>query len=128
MINKIIEKYISTIFPRCDDNGNIFYFSKKDFKELNSEKYIFDSSKGYKLKGSFYYYDNYKPNHIIILDHGMGGGHLSYFREIEILARRGYKVLSYDHSGCMKSEGTSTGGLCQSLCDLNDCIKSLKNN
>ena len=128
MMNKIIEIYKKNLFSRCDDNGDIFYFSKKDFKELKSEEYIFDSSKGYKLKGNFYYYDNYKPNHIVIFEHGMGGGHLSYFRELEILARRGYKVLSYDHSGCMKSEGDSTGGFCQSLCDLNDCINSIKNN
>lgn len=128
MFKKIIGIYKKSLFSRCDDNGAVFYFSEKDFKDLHSEAYIFDSSKGYKLKGNFYFYDNYKPNHIVIFEHGMGGGHLSYFREIEVLARKGYKVLAYDHSGCMSSDGESTGGFCQSLCDLNDCINSLKNN
>ena len=45
-----------------------------------------------------------------------------------MIAKHGYMVLSYDHSGCMKSEGNSTGGFGQSLCDLNDCINSLKQN
>ena len=128
MTNKIIEMYKKNLFIRYDDNGDVFYFSPKDFKDIFYQKYEFESSKGYKLKGNFYYYDNYKKDHIVIFEHGMGGGHLSYFREIEILARRGYKVLAYDHSGCMKSEGDNAGGFCQSLCDLNDCINSLKNN
>ena len=128
MIKKIINLYKKNLFTRYDDNGAIFYFSSNDFKDIRFEQYTFESSKGYKLNGNFYYYDNFKKNHIVIFEHGMGGGHLSYFREIEILARRGYKVLAYDHSGCMTSEGSSTGGFCQSICDLNDCLNSLKNN
>jgi len=58
----------------------------------------------------------------------MGGGHLSYFKEIEMIAKKGFLVLAYDHSGCMTSEGINTGGFGQSLCDLNDCINSIKNN
>lgn len=125
---KVISLYKNNLFNRCDDNGCVFYFSSKDFPEINSEDYSFTSSKGDILKGKFYFYDNYKDdNQLIIFDHGMGGGHLSYFREIEVLARKGYKVLSYDHTGCMESEGESTGGFCQSLSDLVDCINSLKN-
>lgn len=47
-------------------------------------------------------------------------------KEIERLCRAGYAVLSYDHTGCMESGGTSPKGLAQSLCDLNDCIKAIK--
>lgn len=126
--NKIINIYKQNVFTRCDDNGSIYYFSHKDFSDLKFENYVFQSSKGYALKGKIYYYDNYKPNHLVIFDHGMGGGHLSYFKEIELLARNGFKVLSYDHSGCMESGGQSTGGFCQSLCDLNDLFISLKSN
>ena len=56
----------------------------------------------------------------------MGGGHLSYMKEIEMLCRAGFRVFSYDHTGCMCSEGENTGGFAQSLCDLDDCIKALK--
>ena len=127
MIKKILEIYKRKLFNRCDDNGAIFYFSHTDYRDLNAEDYEFTSSKGYKLKGKFYFYDKHKHNHIIIFEHGMGGGHLSYFKEIELLAKKGFKVFAYDHSGCMESEGPSTGGFCQSLCDLNDCLNALKN-
>lgn len=123
---KILAVYKRNLFNRCDDNGSIFYFSEKDFKDLRSEEFEFLSSKKDVLKGKFYYYDNYKPNRLIIFDHGMGGGHLSYFREIELLAKNGFKVFSYDHTGCMQSEGVSTNGFAQSLSDLNDCISTIK--
>jgi pimeloyl-ACP methyl ester carboxylesterase len=47
-------------------------------------------------------------------------------REIEKLARHGYRVLAYDHMGCMESGGASPNGLAQSLVDLNDCITAVK--
>ena len=47
-------------------------------------------------------------------------------KEIELLCRHGYTVLSYDHTGCMESGGESPNGLAQSLCDLNDCLTALK--
>jgi pimeloyl-ACP methyl ester carboxylesterase len=48
-------------------------------------------------------------------------------KEIERLCSYGFRVLSYDHTGCMESQGDSPNGLAQSLCDLNDCISAIKN-
>lgn len=124
--DKIVQAYKQNLFNRCDDNGAIYYFSDKDFENIKKKEYNFLSSKGYNLKGNLYFYDNYKTNILVIFEHGMGGGHLSYFKEIELLARHGYLVLGYDHSGCMESGGENTSGFAQSLCDLNDCINSLK--
>ena len=56
----------------------------------------------------------------------MGGGHRSYMREIERLAKAGYLVFAYDHTGCMESEGESTNGFAQSLSDLDACLTALK--
>lgn len=124
---KFIKKiYNSFIFARCDDKGTAYYFSAKDFDSLTAEPYIFEGNKGQKLCGNFYYYKNFNPDRIIVFDHGMGGGHLSYMREIEELARRGYKVFAYDHTGCMKSEGENTVGFTQSLADLDCALKTLK--
>lgn len=125
-INTVKKIYNSLIFKRCDDEGTAYYFSAKDFEGLNTEPYIFRGSVGQKLSGCFYYYDNPIEDRIIVFDHGMGGGHLSYMREIEMLARHGYKVFAYDHTGCMESEGESTVGFTQSLCDLDCCLKTLK--
>lgn len=126
-MGKFIESiYRTKVFCRCDDKGTAYYFSKKDFDGLNAVPYSFLSSKGDKLMGNFYYYDNPIQNRLIVFDHGFFGGHLSYMKEIEMLCRHGYLVFSYDHTGCMESEGESANGLGQSLSDLNDCFNALK--
>lgn len=126
LINTVKKFYNSFVFKRCDDVGTAYYFSAKDFENLRTESYIFKGSNGQKLNGCFYYYDKPIKDRIIVFDHGMGGGHLSYMKEIEMLARHGYKVFAYDHTGCMQSEGENTVGFTQSLCDLDCCLKTLK--
>ncbi len=127
IFSKVIEKiYKQNIYVRCDDTGLVFYYSAEDFPGLKKEEYVFDSSKGHKLYGNFFYYDNYKPCHIVVFDHGHGGGHRSYMKEIELLAKEGYLVFAYDHTGCMLSGGESSNGLTQSLVDLNDCMNALR--
>lgn len=123
---KVIKMYSSMMLNRCDDNGNVFYFSDKDFPGLEKETFTFTSSKGHQLAGYFYTYPDAKENRLVIFEHGMGGGHRSYMREIEKLCMEGYRVLTYDHTGCMESGGENTGGLSQSLCDLNDLLNFLK--
>ncbi len=123
---KVIKIYENMMFSRCDDNGNVFYFSSEDFPGLRKEPFSFKSSKGHELKGYFYSYPDAKKNRLVIFEHGMGGGHRSYMKEIEKLCMNGYIVLAYDHTGCMESGGENTGGLGQSLCDLNDLLNTLK--
>ncbi len=124
--NTVKNLYRKFIFKRCDDVGLAYYFSAKDFEGICAEPYSFKGNNGQLLKGNFYFYDNPCEDRIIVFDHGMGGGHLSYMREIEMLARHGYKVYAYDHTGCMESEGESTVGFTQSLSDLDCCLKNLK--
>lgn len=123
---QILNIYRGMAYTRCDDNGIAFYFSTKDFAGLNNETYQFKSSKGHTLQGYIYYYDGYIEDRLIIFEHGFGGGHLSYMREIEMLCKEGYRVFAYDHTGCMTSGGETPNGMAQSLCDLNDCISTLK--
>ena len=125
-IDKVMSIYKKELFTRKEENDSIFYFRHTDFEGLNATPYSFESVKGHKLNGYFYYYDNPKKNRLIVFDHGMGAGHYSYLREIETLAKHGYLVFSYDHTGCVDSEGENIGGFCQSLVDLNDAIASLK--
>lgn len=123
---QVVNGYKSMMHKRCDDTETVFYFSNDNFAGLQSEPYTFNSSMGHTLKGYIYSYDGYKAERIIVFDHGFGGGHRAYMKEIEMLCRNGYRVLSYDHTGCMESGGESPNGLAQSLCDLNDCINSIK--
>jgi pimeloyl-ACP methyl ester carboxylesterase len=118
--------YKGMMHTRCDDRGIAYYFSAKDFPGLNVEEYTFKSSKGHVLQGYIYNYDNPIEGRLIVFDHGFGGGHRSYMREIEMLCKHGYKVFTYDHTGCMESGGESPNGMAQSLCDLNDCIAMIK--
>ncbi len=127
IFHKQIEKiYKARVFSRYDDTGLVKYFSHKDFSGLRADPYSFNSSKGHKLKGYFYSYENSPSSPLVVFDHGLGGGHTAYTKEIEMLCSHGYTVFSYDHTGCMESEGESAGGLSQSLCDLDDCINALK--
>ena len=123
---QVVNGYKSMIFSRCDDSETVFYFSAEDFPGLKKESYSFRSSSGHTLQGYLYSYDEYDEERIIVFDHGFGGGHRAYMKEIEKLCAHGYLVLAYDHTGCMESGGASANGLGQSLCDLKDCISSVK--
>lgn len=123
---QIMNMYRGMAFTRCDGDGTAYYFSADDFAGLHKESYPFLSSRGYTLQGYLYYYDNPIRDRLIVFEHGLGGGHRSYMKEIGRLCGHGFLVLAYDHTGCMESEGDHPNGMAQSLCDLNDCINTLK--
>ena len=123
---QIVNLYKGMMHNRCDDTETVFYFSPEDFQGLRAEPYSFKASAGHTLQGYIYEYSNPNPQRLIVFDHGFGGGHRAYMKEIEMLCRHGYRVLSYDHTGCMESGGETPNGLSQSLCDLNDCISTIK--
>ena len=123
---QIVNSFKGMMHTRCDDSQTVFYYSHKDFNGLNAEPYSFTASAGHKLQGYIYSYPNCIDERIIVFDHGFGGGHRAYMKEIEMLCKHGYTVFAYDHTGCMESGGESPNGMSQSLCDLNDCISTLK--
>ena len=123
---QIVNMYKGMMHTRCDDVETVFYFSPKDYPDLRVEAKSFQASAGHTLCGWFYEYEGAVSDRLIVFDHGFGGGHLAYMKEIERLCRHGYRVFAYDHTGCMRSGGTSPNGLAQSLCDLNDCITMLR--
>ena len=126
ILSKIVEMYKSTLFNRYDPDGTVFYFSAEDFPGLNKVPLRFKNKYGNLLSGAFYSYDTPRNDKLVIFDHGMGaGGHRAYMREIEMIARRGVTVFSYDHTGCADSEGEHINGFAGSLSDLDDCINAL---
>ena len=122
----IVGAFKSKMYSRCDDEGVAYYFSAKDFPGLHKVSYPFTSSLGHTLQGYIYSYDDTKTNRLVVFDHGFGAGHESYMKEIEMLCRHGYRVLAYDHTGCMESGGEGCRGMAQSLHDLDDCITEVK--
>lgn len=123
---QIVAAYKKNLLVRHDDVGLVHYFSAADFDGLVAEPFSFKGSRGQALCGYVYYYGSISNERLVIFDHGMGAGHRAYMKEIEALARRGFAVLSYDHTGCMRSEGENVGGFAQSLCDLDFCIRAVK--
>ena len=123
---QVLKMYKGMAYVRCDESGTAFYFSAADFPGLVQESYPFKASAGHDLQGYIYHYENPIPDRLIVFDHGFGGGHRSYMKEIERLCQGGYRVLTYDHTGCMESGGETPNVMSQSLCDLNDCIETIK--
>ncbi len=127
MITKQVKKiFTGIVYARSEESPAVYLYSHKDFDGLNQKGFDVESSLGHTLKGYFYYYDNPIKSKLIVFEHGMFGGHRSYMREIELLASEGYLIYAYDHTGCMESGGTGTGGFSQSLRDSNEVISALK--
>ncbi len=118
--------YRAQMFARCDGNGLAHYFSHEDFEGLAAEPYTFRTSQKNALKGYFYGYEGCDRDRLVIFEHGFGGGHRSYMKEIERLCRAGHRVFAYDQTGCMESEGRGAGGFAQAIRDLDDCLDALK--
>lgn len=123
---KVIRLFKKSVITRQNTPEELFLFSEGDFPGLKKEDFSFIGNRGQRLVGGFYYYGENSPTRVVIFEHGMGGGHLSYMREIEALASRGFTVLSYDHTGCAESEGEDIAGFSQSLADLDSLIKTLR--
>lgn len=123
---QVLNMYKGMMHARCDDTETVFYFGASDFPGLLAEPFSFAASAGHTLQGYVYSYENAGEGRLVVFDHGFGGGHRAYMKEIERLCRAGYAVLAYDHTGCMESGGDSPNGLAQSLCDLNDCLCAIK--
>ena len=117
--------YKQIAFSRCDGDRATFFFSPEDFEGLRYEGYTFRSQEGNTLQGYIYNYDNYSEGELVIFDHGFGAGHRSYMREIEVLCKMGYQVFSYDHTGCMESEGEGNLGMGGSLSDLRRALEAI---
>ena len=127
LFEKQVEKiYRSNLFIRNDNVNGIFYFDAADFPGLHAEAFDFKAAAGHDLKGFFYYYDNPIPGRLVVFDHGLGNGHRAYLREVEHLAKAGFLVYTYDHTGCMTSGGEHTNGFAQSLSDLDCCLRTLR--
>ena len=123
---QILNIYRKNLFVRNDNADGIFYFAPEDFPGLQAHPWSFKAMAGHDLKGFFYHYPDPIPGRVLVFDHGMGNGHRAYMREIEQLARAGFLVFSYDHTGCMASGGENCNGFAQSLSDLDACMEALK--
>ena len=125
LLSRIIQKKFEAVWGRYDGNPACYYFSPKDFPDIRQETMHVQGDHGVTLKGSFYFYGSLRPDRLVVFDHGIGAGHLAYFREIELLAKNGYTVYSYDHTGCVETGGSGIGGFAQGVSDLDHVLGAL---
>ena len=123
LVSYLYKKHFVT---RYDKEVGVPYYATSDFKGLKEEAFTFTNSKGIELKYFYYYYDNYKEDKIVLFLHGLACGHFAYFAEIDALARRGYKVLTLDYTGCGDSKGKCLGSLNTPTRDVNELLDYLK--
>ena len=122
----IAKVYIEKFVCRYDKEVGVPYYSAEDFKGFNREAYTFNNSKGIEIHYFYYYYANYRTDRIILFCPGLGPGHASYMAEIETLARRGYKILTIDYTGCGESKGEYMGSLNFPTRDVMELLDLLK--
>ena len=123
IISALYKKYV---VHRYDPDGVIKYFTYEDFDGMTAEPIAFATPQGVELKGNIYAYPNADAGSLVVLAHGIGGGHRSYLREIERICREGYRVVGFDNAGCFASGGESIRGLTESCNDLNACLTWLR--
>ena len=117
--------YKKRMLHRYDKDGYTPYLSSEVFAGLNKETHTFINSLGVEISYFYYYYDNYNPNLTILFLHGLGPGHTAYTREIETLAKMGYKVLTLDYMGCDSSKGDRLPSLNEPTRDIDDLLNLL---
>ena len=118
--------YLKNFICRYDREVGVPYYSVSDFKGLHEEIGTIVNSNKQKIHYYFYYFDNYKEDKIVLFCPGLSAGHCCYMMEIASLAKKGYKVLTYDHQGCGESEGKNMYSLNQPTRDVNTILDELK--
>lgn len=119
-------KIYKTFYGRRYDKTFLHFFTHKDFNGLKAESFEFKTSNDTTLKGNIYFYDKDEYKGLIILSHGLGVGHLQYTTEINHFTELGFKVVSFDNTGCATSEGEAINGLPQGIIDLKNCLDYIK--
>lgn len=100
-----------------------FRFSSSDFPGLQAQRYEFTSDSGQTLTGYRYYREEQKPEAVVIMAHGFGGGgHNTYMDCANFFASNGFTVFAFDCTGNDESEGNGVGGLPQGVIDLDYAI------
>ena len=122
IVSKIYQK---RMLHRYDKDGFTPYLSSEEFPGLNKETHSFTNSLGADISYFYYYYEGYNPNLIILFLHGLGPGHTAYLREIEYLAKMGYKVLTLDYMGCDTSKGDKMPSLNEPTRDVDELLNLL---
>lgn len=121
------KKLYSFIYGRRYDKTFLHFFNHNDYEGLNAEPIEFKTNNDNTLRGFIYSYSNETYKGLVVISHGLGVGHLQYTHEINHFAKLGFKVVSFDNTGCATSDGEEgINGLPQGIIDLKSCLEFIK--
>lgn len=101
------------------------------FPDVIKSESSFASNNGQMLKGYIYTpvaSQPTAPKGVVIISHGLGGGHNDKLPHINYFVKNGYVVYGFDGTGCDESEGDSVIGLPQAVIDLSYAIDHVSGN
>ena len=122
----IAKLYTKHFVCRYNKEVGVPYYSHLDFEGLNQEAYTFTNSSGVEIRYFYYYYDKPRDDKIILFLHGLGPGHAAYMKEIDTLAKHGFRVLTLDYTGCNESGGKNMVSLNRPTRDVMKLLDLLK--
>ena len=112
------------VFPRRGDASiSIKYPLPSDYTNLNVRKDYFLNNKKARISLYEYCKKDTKPLGLVLLSHGIGGGHFYLLPLINYLCERGLMVLAFDHYASGTSEGKKIESLAQGALDVKYALK-----
>ena len=122
----ITDMYRKNFLQRYDKDEAVPYGCAADYPGLVCEQDSFRNSLDVQVQYFIYHYAEYNRNRLILFCPGLGPGHTAYLSEIETLCRAGYRVLTFDCTGCGESGGErlpSTNAPARDAMELLDLLK-----
>ena len=97
-----------------------------DFPGLQVQSSVFISDHGQKLMGYWYTHAGQSIQGVLVLAHGLCGGHRNYLDICDYFAKRGFLIFAYDATANGESEGRAVGGFPQGVADLDHALRYVK--
>lgn len=121
LVNRIVSNNVYG--HRGDSSISIKYLLPSDYPNLNVKKSYFLNNKKARLSIYEYQKKDTKPKAMVLISHGIGGGHFYLLPLIEYLCNRGLLVLAYDQYASGTSEGRMICSMNQGAIDIKYAIK-----
>lgn len=119
--------YFALFNRRCKDYQPVYAEIKKHHHDFLAKKYSYINDKNVEIVGNFYYYEKFNNQFrgLIVNTPGMYNCKETQLSRLEIFARNGYLIYSFDGTGVGESGGKNIVGLGQSVIDLRNTLRNL---
>ncbi len=126
VLNFIVTKFVyDSCFPRQDLRKVPVVPSELTDMVMSRQQIYFDSGQN---RLSAYCYDSEQKSALVVLCPGYTSGADDYLWQIKSLLDCGYGVFAFDTTGSFESEGSSSVGFSQELCDLDSALDYIELN